>query len=48
MKHTARTCKACALLRHPLYAAQGRALTKHLAANPFPTQDPNAARGEGK
>jgi hypothetical protein len=48
MKHNARTCKACAMLRHPRYAAQGRALAKHLATNPFPQQDPNAARGESK
>jgi hypothetical protein len=34
--HTARNCNLCASLRHPGMAAQGRALTKHLAANPFP------------
>lgn len=48
MKHTARTCRACAMLRHPLYAAQGRALTDHLAKHPLPQQDPTTLRGEGK
>ena len=36
--HTARTCTLCASLRHPAQAAQGRALTAHLAANPLPRQ----------
>lgn len=35
---TARDCPLCATLRHPGQAAQGRALTKHLAANPLPRQ----------
>ncbi|MFG2307646.1 hypothetical protein ACGFS9_02985 [Streptomyces sp. NPDC048566] len=48
MKHNPRTCQACATLRHPRLAAQGRALTKHLAKNPFPKQDPKTARGEGR
>jgi hypothetical protein len=36
--HTARGCNLCSSLRHPALAAEGRALTKHLAANPFPQQ----------
>ena len=34
--HTARNCHLCGTLRHPAQAAAGRALTKHLAAHPFP------------
>jgi hypothetical protein len=37
-KHDPRACHLCASLRHPGQAAQGRALAKHLAANPFPKQ----------
>jgi hypothetical protein len=37
-KHTARGCQLCAFLRHPGQARAGRALTKHLAAHPFPRQ----------
>jgi hypothetical protein len=36
--HDPRTCQPCASLRHPAQARAGRALTKHLAANPFPRQ----------
>jgi hypothetical protein len=36
--HDSRTCNLCGSLRHPALAAEGRALTKHLAANPFPQQ----------
>ncbi|WP_164992341.1 hypothetical protein [Streptomyces sp. L2] len=36
--HTARDCNLCASLRHPARAAEGRALDKHLAANPLPRQ----------
>ena len=36
--HTARGCNLCGFLRHPAQAAQGRALTAHLAAHPFPQQ----------
>ncbi len=36
--HTARDCNLCGVLRHPAQAAQGRALTAHLAAHPFPQQ----------
>lgn len=36
--HIPRTCPLCAFLRHPAQAAQGRALTKHLAVAPFPKQ----------
>ncbi|MFG2780801.1 hypothetical protein ACGFY7_23475 [Streptomyces prunicolor] len=35
---TARDCNLCASLHHPALAAQGRALTKHLATNPLPRQ----------
>lgn len=35
---TARDCGLCATLRHPGQAAQGRALTAHLKANPLPRQ----------
>lgn len=35
-KHDPRTCNLCSSLRHPGLAKQGRALTQHLAANPFP------------
>lgn len=35
---TARDCHLCATLRHPAQAKQGRALTAHLAAHPFPKQ----------
>lgn len=35
---TARDCRLCATLRHPGQAAQGRALTKHLAEHPLPRQ----------
>lgn len=37
-KHDPRNCTLCGTLRHPAQAAQGRALTKHLAAHPFPRQ----------
>lgn len=37
--HNSRDCHLCASLRHPGQAAQGRALAKHLAANPFPRQE---------
>lgn len=37
-KHDPRTCQLCAGLRHPATARQGRALTRHLAAHPFPRQ----------
>lgn len=36
--HTSRACQLCATLRHPAQAAQGRALTAHLAQHPFPAQ----------
>lgn len=36
--HNPKTCALCATLRHPAQAKQGRALTKHLAANPLPRQ----------
>lgn len=36
--HDPRTCNLCGTLRHPAQARQGRQLTKHLAANPFPKQ----------
>ena len=36
--HNPRTCAQCSFLRHPAQAAQGRALTKHLATNPLPRQ----------
>lgn len=36
--HTSKACALCGTLRHPAQAAQGRKLTKHLAANPFPRQ----------
>lgn len=35
---TARDCRLCATLKHPGQAAEGRALTKHLAAHPLPRQ----------
>ncbi|MCX4575636.1 hypothetical protein OHB41_21070 [Streptomyces sp. NBC_01571] len=35
-KHHPTTCRLCGVLRHPAQAAAGRALTKHLAAHPFP------------
>lgn len=41
-KHDPRTCGLCAVLRHPGQAAQGRSLTKHLAAHPFPKQGASA------
>ncbi|MDL5205112.1 hypothetical protein [Streptomyces sp. ALI-76-A] len=41
-KHDPRTCNLCSSLRHPAQAAQGRALAKHLAANPFPQQGARA------
>ncbi|MEU6279757.1 hypothetical protein [Streptomyces sp. NPDC047028] len=37
--HTARDCNLCSSLRHPALAKQGRALAKHLAANPLPRQN---------
>lgn len=40
--HTARDCKLCATLRHPAQAKNGRALTAHLTAHPFPRQAVNA------
>jgi len=36
--HNPKTCHLCATLRHPAQAKNGRALTKHLAADPFPVQ----------
>lgn len=36
--HNPKTCNLCASLRHPAQAKDGRALTKHLAANPLPRQ----------
>jgi hypothetical protein len=36
--HTARGCNLCGTLRHPAQAKQGRALTTHLEAHPFPQQ----------
>jgi hypothetical protein len=36
--HDPRDCNLCASLRHPAQAKAGRALTKHLAANPLPKQ----------
>ncbi|NUO42395.1 MAG: hypothetical protein HOV82_10185 [Streptomyces sp.] len=36
--HDPRTCQPCGFLRHPAQAAQGRALTAHLAEHPFPQQ----------
>lgn len=36
--HDRRTCRLCATLRHPAQAKAGRALTRHLAANPLPRQ----------
>lgn len=41
-KHDPRNCGLCGTLRHPGQAAQGRALRKHLAANPLPKQGANA------
>lgn len=41
-QHTARDCQLCGCLRHPARAAQGRALTAHLTARPFPRQAVNA------
>lgn len=40
--HDPRTCGLCGTLRHPAQAAKGRALTLHLAANPFPKQGASA------
>ena len=40
--HNRKTCRLCAVLRHPGQAAQGRALTKHLAQHPFPKQGASA------
>ncbi len=37
-KHNPRACNLCTSLRHPGQAAEGRALTKHLKANPLPRQ----------
>jgi hypothetical protein len=37
-KHDPHTCNPCSSLRHPAQAAQGRALTHHLAQHPFPQQ----------
>ena len=37
-KHDPRACNLCASLRHPAVAAQGRALRRHLTANPLPRQ----------
>jgi hypothetical protein len=37
-KHDPRDCNLCGTLRHPAQAKNGRALTRHLAANPFPRQ----------
>ncbi|MFJ4624256.1 hypothetical protein [Streptomyces sp. NPDC088812] len=37
-KHDPRTCQLCGTLRHPAQAANGRALTRHLAEHPFPQQ----------
>ncbi|MEU3507649.1 hypothetical protein ABZ733_06935 [Streptomyces longwoodensis] len=42
--HTARGCQLCSTLRHPAQAAKGRALQRHLAENPFPTQQTGAGR----
>lgn len=39
-KHDPRTCQPYASLRHPAQAANGRALTQHLAEHPFPRQTP--------
>lgn len=36
--HDPRTCRLCASLRHPGMARDGRALTAHLAEQPFPRQ----------
>jgi hypothetical protein len=36
--HNPKACRLCATLRHPAQAAQGRALTRHLAQHPFPKQ----------
>jgi len=36
--HNPKTCQLCASLRHPAQARNGRALTKHLNAHPFPQQ----------
>ncbi|MFF3310504.1 hypothetical protein [Streptomyces sp. NPDC002952] len=40
--HDRKNCALCATLRHPGQAKQGRALTKHLAAHPFPKQATSA------
>ncbi|MBN0043102.1 hypothetical protein JS756_03025 [Streptomyces actuosus] len=48
MKHNPRDCRLCASLRHPGTAREGRALARHLAEHPFPKQDPNTLRGEGR
>ncbi|WP_432041439.1 hypothetical protein [Streptomyces cadmiisoli] len=40
--HNPRTCNLCATLRHPAQAQAGIALTRHLAAHPFPRQLVNA------
>lgn len=38
MSHNPRTCPLCTTLRHPAQAKNGRALQKHLAETPLPTQ----------
>lgn len=37
-KHDPRACNPCGSLRHPAQAANGRALTRHLAEHPLPRQ----------
>lgn len=42
--HNPRTCQLCTSLRHPATAKDGRALAKHLKANPLPQQQKKAGR----
>ncbi|MCX5601592.1 hypothetical protein OOK29_25920 [Streptomyces phaeochromogenes] len=41
-KHNPRACHLCSSLQHPAQAKDGRALTRHLATSPFPTQGARA------
>jgi hypothetical protein len=42
--HDPRTSNPCSVLRHPAQAKQGRALARHLAEHPFPTQQQGVGR----
>ncbi|GHI91719.1 hypothetical protein KVH15_33480 [Streptomyces olivaceus] len=42
--HDRKTCPLCGILRHPAQAKQGRALARHLKANPFPQQKSGGQR----